>query len=201
MSSSSPTGTVTVDSLRIASVRDTTAPVRQLTAPVTIQLPLTPVLIAPPVDSTAVPATCDSMEEAARILASDIHMEIPVPITTGQTWSDSATTMICRGGIPLTATRVSHFQVGGVRSTSDSSLADIDRQSALTISGSGTQGSRRITVRGEGTSATRFTYDLRRGRLLESEGQSVLRLAFETIQQTEQVVQHSTSRIRIRPIK
>ena len=60
------------------------------------------------------------------------------------------------------------------------------------------QGARRITVQGAGTSQTVLTYDLREGHFLESNGQSELLLGFETIQQTEQITQRSTTRIQRR---
>lgn len=193
-----PTVSVTVDSLVIASVRDTVVPLRRLAAPIVIRLPLVAISITTTADSAAFLSTCDSMEEAARILASDIYIQIPVPIEEAQNWSDSTSLVLCRGGISLTTTRISHFRIAEVRNSRDTVLAKVIRQTTLTITGSGTQGARRITVRGQGTSETTFTYDLRAGRFLESTGQSVLQLSFETIQQTEQVVQRSSSIVRLR---
>jgi hypothetical protein len=190
--------TITIDSMVITSVRDTLTPVRQLSAPVVVQAPILPT-VQQGSDSTALFSTCDSMEEAARVLAGDVHVPIPVAVARAQTWRDSTTSTLCRGGIPLTVTRVSDFQISDVRSSGDSTVATVQRHTVLTLTGSGLQGSRRITVRGDGTSETVFTYDLRGGRFLGSSGQSELRLGFETIQQTEQVVQRSTSSVRLRP--
>jgi hypothetical protein len=195
----SPLVSVTIDSLVIASVRDTTTPIRRLGAPVTVQLPVsTPPLLTPD-DSLALLSGCDSMEETARTLAGDVHIQIPVPIQEAQGWTDSVTIVLCRGAIPLTGVRVSRYQISSVRETRDSAVATVARHTSLTITGAGMQGTRRITVRGEGQSETSFTYDVRGGRFLESAGQSVLQLGFETIQQTEQVVQRSTSSVRLRP--
>ena len=196
-----PAVSVTVDSLTIASVRDTAAQVRQLMTPVVLQLPL----VQPPApitaeDSLAFLSTCDSMEETARNLATDIHIQIRVPIQAGQQWADSTSSTLCRGAIPLTAVRMSRYQITAVRDTRDSAVVTVARQTSLTISGSGMQGARRITVRGEGTSDALFTYDVRAGRFLQSTGQSVLQLGFETIQQTEQIIQRSTSTVRLRSI-
>jgi hypothetical protein len=196
--SGAPVVSAMIDSLVIASVRDTTMPVRRLAAPVTTQLPLTSPVLATLDDSTIFLSTCDSMEEAARVLAADVHLRIPVPVQEGQHWTDSASTTLCRGGLPLTAVRVSQLQIGRIRETRDSVVATVTRRTVLTITGSGMQGARRITVRGQGTSETLFTYDVRAGRFLESTGQSVLELGFETIQQTEQVTQRSTSSVRLR---
>ena len=191
------TVTVTVDSMVVRSVRDTAALPRQLAAPVVVLLPI----ISPVqerIDSTALFSTCDSMEEAARVLAGDVHVPIPVVIERGQAWSDSTVSTLCRGGIPLVVTRVSRFQIDDVRSSRDSTVVLVQRQTVLSVAGSGMQGSRRITVTGDGRSETVFTYDLRGGRFLGSSGQSELLLGFETIQQTEQIVQRSTTRIRFR---
>ncbi len=193
------TTTITIDSMAISSVRDTMTPVRQLAAPVVVQAPVL-LTVQQGTDSTALLSTCDSMEEAARVLAGDIHVPIPVVVVPAQTWRDSTTSTLCRGGIPLTVTRVSDFHISDVRSSGDSTVATVQRHTVLTLTGSGLQGSRRIMIRGDGRSETVFTYDLRGGRFLGSSGQSELHLGFETIQQTEQVVQRSTSSVRLRPV-
>jgi hypothetical protein len=197
-SSGSPLITAIVDSLVITSVRDSTTPIRQLVAPVVLQLPLTAPLIATASDSAALMSTCDGLDEAARALASDLHVRIPVAVERGQSWSDSTALVVCRGGIPLTGTRLSRYQIADVRETRDSTVARVNRQTTLTISGTGTQGARRITVRGQGTSDTMFSFDITAGRFLESTGQSVLQLDFETIQQTDKVVQRSSSNVQLR---
>ena len=189
--------TVTIDSMSINSVRDTMAPIRLLAGPVVMQLP-----VASPtpesMDSTAASSTCDSMEEAARVLAGDVHIPIPVVVERGRIWSDSTVSTLCRGGVPLTVTRISRFQISDVRNSRDSTVVVVQRQTELSLAGSGMQGTRRITVQGAGTSQTVLTYDLRGGHFLESNGQSELLLGFETIQQTEQIMQRSTTRIRRR---
>ena len=197
-SSESPTVTVTVDSLLITSARDSAAPLRRLVAPVAVQLPLTAPPMATAGDSAALLSTCDALEDAARALASDVHVRIPVAVERGQSWSDSTFLVICRGGIPLTGTRLSRYQIVDVHEIRDSIVARVNRQTTLTISGTGTQGTRRISVRGQGTSDTMFSFDLTAGRFIESTGQSVLQLTFETIQQTDKVVQRSSSSVRLR---
>jgi hypothetical protein len=193
----SPLVTATIDSLVITSARDSATPPRRLSAPVVLQLPLIEPSIATASDSAALMATCDAPEEAARSLASDVHVRIPIAVERGRSWSDSTSLVICRGGIPLTGTRISRYQISDVREARDSTIARVDRQTTLTISGTGTQGTRRISVRGQGTSDTVFTFDVTAGRFLESTGQSVLQLSFETIQQTDQIVQRSTSAVRL----
>ena len=198
-SSGSPVVTVTVDSLVITSARDSAAPSRRLAASVVLQLPLIEPSIATASDSATLMSACDALEETARALASDVHIRrIPVAVERGQSWSDSTSVVICRGGIPLTGTRLSRYQIADVREGRDSVVAKVSRQTTLTISGTGTQGGRRISVRGQGTSDTMFSFDMTGGRFLESTGQSVLRLSFETIQQTDQVVQRSSSSVRLR---
>ena len=99
----------------------------------------------------------------------------------------------------MTVTTISTFEVQSPQAASGSMIGQVRRQSAVTLSGLGLQGSRRITVAGNGTSETLFSYDLAAGTFLGSTGQSVLRLRFETIQQTEEVLQRSSSRISRRP--
>ena len=197
----------TVDSLSVSSTRDSLGP-RLLITPVTVSLepatvdstpaPVSPPVAGIPVDSTAAPAACDRMEDAARTLVRDALIRLPANAQPRQRWMDSTSVSICRGGIPMTATTVSNFEIQDIQPRGDSLIVQIIRQSTLTLAGTGTQGVRRITVSGSGTSETRFAYELRGGVFLESQGQSVLQLRFETIQQTEQVTQRSTSSVRRR---
>ena len=199
MSGGAPAVAIVVDSLVVRSLRDTAASsVRRLASPVMVQPPVIPPPVVTAADSMTLLSTCDSMEEAARIVAGDTYLQIPGPVERNQSWSDSTSVVVCRGGIPLTATRISRFRIDDVRESRDSVVARVIRQTTLSVSGTGLQGTRQITIRGEGTSETAFTYDLRAGRFLESTGQSTLRIGFETIQQTEQIIQQSSSSVRLR---
>ena len=194
-----PAVSVQIDSLTISSARDTTALPRRLSGPVMVTLPLTYSPMLTSLDSATISSSCDSMEEAARSLAADTYLSIPVSLEQGHEWNDSTVSGLCRGGIPLTATRASRYRIIEIRQTRDSTIARIARQTILSLGGSGLQGTRRITVRGDGSSEATLSYDVRGGRFLESTGQSLLQLTFETIQQTERVVQRSTSSVRLRP--
>jgi len=190
-----------IDSLSVISTRDTLTPPRQLAVPVTVDPRSVIVVNSLPVtllDSTAIPPTCDTMEDAARAIARDIHIRVPSSVQPGHRWNDSTSTTVCRGGIPMLATTLSIFDVHDIRSRGDSTIIQVGRRSTLTLSGAGMQGSRRIAIAGNGTSETLFRYDGRAGLFLESTGQSMLQLRFETIQQTEQVTQQSTSRVQLR---
>ena len=189
-----------VDSLSVTSTRDTLAAPRRLASPVTIGLQPSPDPAPVVLDSTLTPPGCDSMEDAARAIARDLHIRIPSGAQRGHRWTDSTAIPLCRGGIPMIATSVSSCEVRGVQSRGDSAIAQIVRRSTLTLTGAGVQGSRRIAVAGTGTSEAVFTYDLRGGAaFVESTGQSLLQLRFETTQQTETVTQRATSRARLRP--
>ncbi len=181
-----------VDSLTVVSTRDTTISPRQLLVPVEVELPLRPIALESAEDSSVLRSKCDTMEEAARGLVRDTHLELPSAMSHGQSWTDSSSVVLCRGGVPLTVVSRSTFQVDPSSTTRN--LISVIRLTELGVNGSGTQGVRRISISGQGKSETRFTYDLLGGHLVESTGRSVLQLSFETIQQTEQVVQQSESR-------
>jgi hypothetical protein len=188
-----------VDSMTVGSTRDTSALPRRLATSVTLDLrPIIdsiPMIVA---DSAMIPPGCDSMDDAARAIARDLHVRLPAGIQPGQRWTDSTSASICRGGIPMTAITVSTFEVQAPRSAGDTTILPIVRRSALALRGTGMQGSRRIAVTGTGISETLFRYDLGAGVLLDGLGESTLQLRFETIQQTEQVLQRSSSRLRLR---
>jgi hypothetical protein len=192
-----PLISVSIDSLSVRSARDTaSATGRQLAAPVVVTLPISfPVPISTD-DTLAILSSCDSMDSAARLLAADLSPELPVPVGPGRQWTDTTTFVICRGGIPLTLTSISSFEAYPVRQAGYGLSLDLIRRTVLTLAGTGLQGGRPVTVTGQGTSETTFVYDLGAGRLHESAGQSVLHLVFETLHQTEQVTQRSSSRLR-----
>ena len=186
-----------VDSLVVVSTRDTTTILpRQLLVPVEVELPLRPMVLESAEDSIALMSKCDTMEEAARGLVRDAHLDLPLAMSHGQSWTDSSSMVLCRGGVPLTVVTRSTFQVDTSSTTRNHII--VIRLTELGVNGFGTQGVRRISVSGKGTSETRFTYDLSGGHLVESTGRSLLQLSFETIQQTEQVVQRSESRVVFR---
>ena len=188
-----------IDSLSVTSLRDTVGTPRRLGGPTTIDLePRLEPASVPVIDSMSIPASCDSMEEAARAIARDVHIRIPTGLLRSQQWTDSTSSAVCRGGVPMIATTRSTFEVQDVRSRGDSAIAQVIRRSTLMLTGVGLQGSRRIAVEGTGTSETVFSYDLRVGAFIESSGHSTLQLRFETLQQTEQVTQRATSRVRLR---
>lgn len=193
-----PAFSATVDSLVVMSSRDSVLPARYLLMPVTVEFPFISEALFSPEDSAAFRSTCDTMDSAARALVADIHVQLPVPMEPGQNWTDSSSVLLCRGGIPMTIVALSSFRVLDLPSTGDGRPIGVRRQTNLILGGSGTEGTRRISVTGRGTSEALFIYGRQEGRLVESTGQSLLELDFETIQQTERVVQRSSSHVFFR---
>ena len=191
-----PSIVASVDSLSIRSSRDSTSMARQLDTVVILVFPLELVSVEP--STSAEFPGCDSMSGLARALAQNALVRIPQTITIGYTWTDSVTTSMCRGAIPMVSSARSVYRIHEIRDSTGTSLLRIARGTHLSLSGSGLQGGRQVTITGQGQSETLLTYDISQGMLLESDGQSVLELSFETLRQRQLVQQRSVSRVRQR---
>ena len=186
-----------VDSLSMYSLRDTSLSTRRLDTVVVVIFPLDPAVavLYPTLDFPS----CDSMHDVARALAQNTVVRIPQSIVAGHTWIDSVTTSLCRGGIPMVSIARSTYQIRDTRDSAGTSLLRVTRTTDLSLSGSGLQASRQVTVVGHGQSETLLTYDIAQGALLGSDGRSSLELTFETLRQRQHVQQESVAKVRRRP--
>jgi len=191
--SDTPSIVATIDSLSIRSSRDSTSVARHLDTTVVLVFSLD-LASAEPNQAVEFPS-CDSMNGLARALAQSTLVRIPQTITIGYTWTDSVTASLCRGGIPMVSSARSVYRIQDILDTAGTSLLRIARITKLSLSGSGLQSSRQVTVAGQGQSETLLTYDISQGIFLESDGQSILELSFETLRQRQFVNQRSVSRV------
>jgi hypothetical protein len=192
-----PSITARVDSLTIRSSRDTSMALRHLDTTVLVSFQLDSgrtFLPSVPTDASS----CDSMREIAEATVRNTLARIPRTLTIGDTWTDSVTTALCRGSIPMISMVQSVYRIQDIRDSVGISLLRITRASRLLLSGSGLQNGRQVTVRGQGQSETLQTYDISNGAFLESDGYSSMELTFQTLRQRELVHQQSVSRIRRR---
>ena len=134
----------------------------------------------------------------AQAIAQNSIARVPQSIVSGHTWMDSAMTTLCRGGIPMVSIARSTYQIRGVQDSAGISLLRVVRITVLSLSGTGQQANRQVTVTGQGQSETLLTYDISEGVLLGSDGHSSLELTFETLRQRQHVQQQSVSRVRRR---
>jgi hypothetical protein len=202
-----------IDSFTIRAIRDTIHPIRQLPDSVVVDItrardvptPI-PVMTDTTVTTTAADLApsmpmvpCDQIAEAARILAQQIFPAVPATLEPGATWSDSTSTTMCRGGIPITTVTMSTYRVQDRRDSSGLQILYVHRQADLQLTGTGMQGSRQLRVEGTGQSETLLTYDLTNGHVLEQSGQSVISLVYQTLQLTHRAIQRTRSSVRLIP--
>jgi hypothetical protein len=194
---STPSIVAVIDSLSIYSLRDTSLAKKRLDTTVVVTFPLDPALAG--LQATSDFPSCDSMHGIAHALAQNTIARIPQSIVIGHVWTDSATTSFCRGGIPMISIARSTYQIRDIRDSAGTSLLRVTRTTDLSLSGSGVQASRQVTVMGHGQSETLLTYDIPQGALLGSDGRSSLVITFETLRQRQYVQQESVARVRRRP--
>jgi hypothetical protein len=107
------------------------------------------------------------------------------------TWVDTTSTQVCRGTVLLSVRRIATYTVANkVRTNS----AQIFRSVQVTVNGSGTQWSQKVTVSGNGiASDTLFFGSL--GRLERVSGTSRLTLVFRSAFRTQQFLQTATTTV------
>jgi hypothetical protein len=185
-----------VDSLTIRSARDTSMALRHLDTTVVVSFRLDSIRTSPPSLPSTDTTICDSMREVAEATVRNTLARIPRTLVIGATWSDSVKTTLCRGSIPMTSTMQSVYRIQDIQDSAGTSLLRIARASRLSLSGSGLQNGRQVTVSGQGQSETIQTYGISNGAFLGSDGHSSMELTFQTLRQRELVQQQSVTRIR-----
>ncbi|MFL5575557.1 MAG: hypothetical protein ACJ79S_06275 [Gemmatimonadaceae bacterium] len=129
-----------------------------------------------PAAAAPVAADCGSPNQAALALAREAFVVAPATLATGQTWTDSSVSTICRGDVPLT-TRATHvYRVAGVASYAGVEALRLTRATTLALSGQGAQRGLSFTVTGRGTGSADLYLDAAAGRFLGGTSESNVEL-------------------------
>ena len=92
-------------------------------------------------DSVAVPGqTCaDDGSGELLAIARDLLVQVPPELRVGDSWSDTSTVAICRGGVPVSTGVVRHYEVLEPRRDADGrALARVARTTAFSLAGTQT---------------------------------------------------------------
>lgn len=143
--------------------------------------------------------SCSNPAPALSSIARELLPILPPAVVSGSRWSDTVTTIVCRGDIPLrTHTIRDHLVRGLVHVQGVPAALEVVRVSSTEISGSGRGPVQATNVTGTGSSRGVFLLNLGSGHLIEGQLQSTLELLFDAASRRERFRQ--TTRYTIRPV-
>lgn len=95
---------------------------------------------------------------------------IPLQLSSGMTWTDSAVASICSGPLLVSLTSVRIYHVRGQAKINDHPAILLDQESRTSFNGEGAQNQHRIRVQGNGSGTTQLTVDTETGALIDAAG-------------------------------
>jgi hypothetical protein len=121
--------------------------------------------------------------------------------TTGvQSWTDSSTYSVCRGGVLFRFARVANYRRDTVSASQISdSLARVFRTVDLVVVGTGSQWQQAVEATGHGTSVDTLMIHIKRSQLQSVSGTGRLEISFKSALRLQHFVQTSTFSITARP--
>lgn len=140
-------------------------------------------------------ASCSSMERATVQSARDVWFRAPDTLRVGTTWSDSASYVTCRDGIPLRSVVHRMFHVAGTATRDGRTLLSIARLMRTRIDGRGSQFGDSVVVSGSGNGQLTYEFDPARGEVISAAGSSTLDISLRGSQRTQIVRQAAEIRI------
>lgn len=140
-------------------------------------------------------ASCSSMERAAVQSVRDVWFRAPDTLRVGTTWSDSASYVTCRDGIPLQSVVHRMFRVAGTATRDGRTLLSIARLMRTRIDGRGSQFGDSVVVSGSGNGQLTYDFDPARGEVISATGSSTLDISLRGSQRTQIVRQAAEIRI------
>jgi hypothetical protein len=140
-------------------------------------------------------AQCSSPELAVAQSLRDLWLEAPDTLRVGATWSDSASYITCRDGIPLRSVVHRMFHISAAAVHDGRTLLSITRLARTVIDGRGSQFGDSVTVAGSGNGQLTYDFDPARGEVVSATGNATLDISLRGSQRTQIVRQ--TAEIRI----
>ena len=140
-------------------------------------------------------ATQDCMKrgvDSPPLYGREVLPSIHIPAV--QTWTDTAHTSTCRGGVLLAITRIASY----TRLASPDSMPQFLRSTQFQITGNGRQWDQKIEVSGDGISTDTLRLSGSPLRLREVTGSSETKLLFRTQLRVQEFIQISTAHIALR---
>jgi hypothetical protein len=138
---------------------------------------------------------CSTQISSAFPAISRAILVLPLQLQKDLTWTDSASTSICSGSLPVILTTVRSYRVIGETETGTKPVVLLVRQDKTFSNGEGTNGQHRIQLRTEGSGQTQLLVATRTGSLIEATGTNTTTLTVTTSGRTQKFVQISREHV------
>ena len=120
---------------------------------------------------------------------------IPLELQRGQSWTDSTSTALCSGSIPVTLTALRHYQVIGEINNGAHIGLLLERLDKTSLAGEGAEGQHRVQLKSEGTGRTELLIDPITGALLEVTGTNTSLVTITTSGRSQKFTQTSKEEV------
>ncbi|MFL5562307.1 MAG: hypothetical protein ACJ79K_12610 [Gemmatimonadaceae bacterium] len=157
------------------------------------------------VDSTAVDsaAVCATPVSPIVTAGREILAALPIPLAPAAQWTDSTTTVTCRGAVPLIARSVRQSRASWAlvpadwsRQASDVAF-EVARTTTTIISGQGHVAGRQVDLSGQGQGSSLLYVDPEAGVLLGGTGNGSTKIVVDAGSQRQEFVQTVHQQVRL----
>ena len=191
----------TVDTFTVTSSRTATAATPSTDIPFT----MTAFLDGRQQNTTATDSAsvCATPVSAVVTAGRELLTALPVPLIPAAEWTDSTTTVTCRGALPLVARSIRQSRASWVSVPSDWSRRagdvafEIARTTTTTISGQGRAAGRQVNLGGGGQGSSVLYVDPELGVLLGGTGNGSTRIVVDAGSQRQEFIQTVHQQVRL----
>lgn len=142
----------------------------------------------------SVPECGTAASSAVPIIQRSIAL-FPLQLRRGQTWTDSTSSTVCSGSIPVTLTALRSYRVIGETDTGGRSGILLERQDRTLSTGEGSEGQHRVQLKGEGAGQSQILIDSDTGVLIETTGTNTTTLTVTTSGRSQRFTQTSREHV------
>ncbi len=123
---------------------------------------------------------------------------MPLEVSTAETWSDSTSSVVCNGTLPMTITMIRTFHVIGEGNYVGIPALIIDKKERTFSKGEGSQGQHRIFIETHGTTTSQLYVDRKSGELLSAKSINQTSLSIQSSGRNQHFSESSTEITQLR---
>ncbi len=132
-----------------------------------------------------------SLSAAVLQPARELFVSPPPSLQAGSSWGDSLSYTICRDSVPLQVRSARTFKVVGAERREEVVVVLVDRTSAVTMLGEGTQFGETLKIAAEGTGTMRLELRLDDGSVFTAFGEAELKMTMRGRRRSQDLKQHT----------
>ena len=146
---------------------------------------------------------CDRPESGATALVRDLLVRVPTSVVGGDRWRDSAVSIVCRVGIPITVRSQHEYVLERVEGVAANRTLYITRTTSTRLEGKLGSAWRALELTGSGRATDTARVDVTTGALVQLDGQGMLTLQLTdrsrpTTPRTQRITQQLTTHAEVK---